>query len=101
MAEAPLTPAQLGAKVYGQNCASCHQGNGGGSPGTYPPLAGSDWVQGSKLRLAALLLKGLQGPVSVSGAPGTFGVSVMPAQEAALTPDKLADLMTYLRSAWG
>src|SRR5271154_7038890 len=28
--EKPLTPAQQGAKTYGQNCASCHQGNGGG-----------------------------------------------------------------------
>lgn len=98
--EAPLTPAQIGAKIYSQNCASCHQATGMGQPGMYPPLAGSNWVVGSKLRLTAILLKGLQGPVSVSGAGGTFGVSAMPAQEAALTPDKLANLMTYLRSAW-
>ena len=98
LAEAPLTPAQIGAKIYGQNCASCHQGNGGGSPGTYPPLDGSEYVQGSKLRLTAILLKGLQGPLTVKGA--SFGAAVMPAQESVLTPDKLANLMTYLRSAW-
>jgi len=96
--EKPLTPAQLGAKIYGQNCASCHQGNGAGSPGTYPPLDGSEYVQGSKLRLTAILLKGLQGPLTVKG--GSYGAAVMPAQETVLTPDKLADLMTYLRSAW-
>jgi mono/diheme cytochrome c family protein len=96
--EKPLTPAQIGAKIYSQNCASCHQGNGGGQPGTYPPLDGSEWVQGSKLRLTALLLKGLQGPLTVKGA--SYGAAVMPAQEAVLTPDKLANLMTYLRSAW-
>jgi len=98
MAEAPLTPAQIGAKIYGQNCASCHQGNGGGSPGTYPPLDGSEYVLGSKLRLTAILLKGLQGPLTVKG--GSYGAAVMPAQETVLTPDKLANLMTYLRSAW-
>jgi len=96
--EKPLTPAQIGAKIYSQNCASCHQGNGGGQPGMYPPLDGSEWVQGSKLRLTALLLKGLQGPLTVKGA--SYGAAVMPAQEAVLTPDKLANLMTYLRSAW-
>jgi mono/diheme cytochrome c family protein len=98
LVEAPLSPAQIGAKIYSQNCASCHQANGGGSPGTYPPLDGSEYVQGSKLRLAAILLKGLQGPVTVKGA--SFGAAVMPAQETVLTPDKLANLMTYLRSAW-
>ena len=96
--EKPLSPAEIGAKIYSQNCASCHQGNGGGSPGVYPPLDGSEYVQGSKLRLTALLLKGLQGPLTVKGA--SYGAAVMPAQEAVLTPDKLANLMTYLRSAW-
>ncbi|HEX4140153.1 MAG TPA: cytochrome c [Candidatus Methylacidiphilales bacterium] len=99
--EAPLTPAQIGAKVYSQNCASCHQGNGGGTAGIYPPLAGSEFVLGSKLRLAAILLKGLQGSVTVKGA--TFNASVMPPWEATITPDKLAALMTYIRgnSQWG
>ena len=100
-AEPTLTPAQLGGKIYGQNCASCHQASGMGQPGSYPPLAGSNWVQGSKLRLSAILLKGLQGPVTVQGAGGTFGVQVMPAQETTLTPEKLANLMTYIRSEWG
>jgi len=97
--EAPLTPAQIGAKLYSQNCASCHQGSGIGQPGTYPPLAGSEWVLGSKSRLSAILLKGLGGPLTVKG--GSFGTQQMPAQETALSPEKLANLMTYLRSAWG
>jgi len=98
-AEAPLSPAQIGAKVYGQNCASCHQAAGTGQPGMYPPLANSEWVNGSKQRLAAILLKGLQGPLTVSG--GSYGAQVMPAWEAAIPPDKLADLLTYLRASWG
>jgi mono/diheme cytochrome c family protein len=97
--EAPATPMDLGKKIYGGNCASCHQASGAGEPGSYPPLDGSEWVLGSKERLAAILLKGLQGPLTVKG--GSFGTSVMPAQEAVLTPEKIANLMTYLRGAWG
>jgi mono/diheme cytochrome c family protein len=99
--EAPQTPAQIGAQVYSQNCASCHQGTGAGQPGTYPPLAGSEWVIGSKARLAAILLKGLQGPITVKGA--SYGTAVMPPWEASITPDKMAALMTYLRgnTQWG
>lgn len=98
-AEAPATPMDLGKKVYGGNCANCHQASGEGQPGSYPPLAGSEWVLGSKERLAAILLKGLQGPLTVKG--GSFGTQAMPAQETILTPEKIANLMTYLRGSWG
>jgi mono/diheme cytochrome c family protein len=62
-------------------------------------LVGSEYVLGSKERLAAILLKGLQGPLTVAG--GSFGTQAMPAQETILTPEKIADLMTYLRGSWG
>jgi mono/diheme cytochrome c family protein len=97
--QAPASPMDLGKAVYGGNCANCHQASGMGQPGSYPPLANSDFVIGSKERLAAILLKGLQGPVTVCGA--SFGTQVMPAQEAILAPEKLANLMTYLRGSWG
>jgi mono/diheme cytochrome c family protein len=93
------TPMDLGKKVYGGNCANCHQASGVGAPGSYPPLVGSEYVLGAKERLAAILLKGLQGPVTVKGA--SFGTMVMPAQETILTPEKIADLMTYIRGSWG
>jgi mono/diheme cytochrome c family protein len=96
---APLTPAQLGGKLYGQNCASCHQASGVGQPGSYPPLAGSEWVVGSKERLALILLAGVNGPITVKGA--TFSTQVMPAQAGNFNDEKLAAIMTYLRSSWG
>jgi mono/diheme cytochrome c family protein len=96
---APASPMDLGKAVYGGNCANCHQASGEGQPGSYPPLAGSEWVLGSKERLAAILLKGLQGPVTVKGA--SFGTQAMPAQESVLSPEKIANLMTYLRGSWG
>lgn len=98
-AAVPLTPAQAGQKLYGQNCASCHQASGVGQPGSYPPLAGSEWVTGSKERLALILLAGVSGPITVKGA--TFSTQVMPGWAAAFSDDKMADIMTYLRSSWG
>lgn len=98
-AEPPTTPMEIGKKLYGGNCANCHQASGQGQPGAYPPLVNSEYVLGSKERLAAILLKGLQGPVTVTGA--SFGTQVMPAQETILTPEKIANLMTYIRGSWG
>lgn len=99
VAEAPPTPAELGKKLYGQNCANCHQGSGMGEPGSYPPLAGSEWVLGSKDRLALILLAGVSGPITVKGE--TFSTQVMPGWSTVFTDEKMADIMTYLRSSWG
>jgi mono/diheme cytochrome c family protein len=96
---APETPMSAGKKVYGQNCAACHQASGEGTAGTYPPLVKSEWVIGNKDRLAAILFHGLQGPISVNGA--SYGSSVMPAWGTVLSNEKLADVMTYMRASWG
>jgi len=97
--ELPPSAADLGKQVYNGNCANCHQSSGAGSPGSYPPLVGSEYVLGSKERLAAILLKGLNGSLTVNG--GSFGSQTMPAQESLLTPEKIANLMTYIRRSWG
>lgn len=95
---AKLTMFDQGKKVYGQACAQCHQANGMGLPGQYPPLANSHWVTESPKRLAKILLKGLQGPFEVNG---TVYNGAMPAQEKVLTDKKIAAVMTYIRNEWG
>jgi mono/diheme cytochrome c family protein len=97
--EAPATPIELGKKIYSNNCASCHDNSGSGSPGKYPPMVASEYVIGSKERLAAILLKGIDGTLEVKGA--SYSGNVMPAQEAILSPEKMANLMTFLRGTWG
>jgi len=99
-AETPQTLAQVGKGVFSQNCASCHQATGAGVPGKYPSLAGSDIVQGSEKRLVALVLKGLQGPITVSGQAFTTA-EAMPPWEAALSPKKMAAVLSYIRQEWG
>jgi mono/diheme cytochrome c family protein len=99
-AAAELTPLALGEKVYREVCQACHQPNGMGQAGQFPPLAGSEWVDGSEFsekRLVAMVLKGLKGPITVKG---TSYNNQMPPWEA-LGPKKLAAVLTYVRQAWG
>jgi mono/diheme cytochrome c family protein len=96
---AELTPAERGAKIYSANCATCHQANGLGVAGQYPPLDGSDIVNGGSRRHVMIVLKGLQGPVTVKGQH--YGSAVMQPWEKTLTDQKVADVVTYERSAWG
>jgi mono/diheme cytochrome c family protein len=96
---APLDPMQLGKQVYQGNCANCHQGTGAGQPGSYPPLAGSEYVNGDVNELYAIMLHGLQGPLTVEG--GSYGTQQMPGWGTALSDEKIAAVMTYIRGSWG
>lgn len=96
---APADPVALGKKLFtGQGCVSCHQATGKGTPGQYPPLAGSEWVQGSPARIARILLNGLQGNIKVAGE--TFNGN-MPAFGAKMKDDQIAAVLTYVRQEWG
>ncbi len=92
----------LGAKIYKNNCAVCHQPTGVGQPGAVPPLAGSEWVDGSEAsekRLLAILLRGLNGPINVKGA--TYNSPAMQGFGAQMKPRELAGVLTYVRQEWG
>jgi len=86
-------------KIYfGQNCAQCHQITGMGTPNIYPPLAGSEYVNGGSRRLGMIVLKGLQGPVTVEG--HTFN-GAMPPWEKTMQDKKIAAILTYVRQDFG
>jgi mono/diheme cytochrome c family protein len=93
-----LTRAQLGKKVFVSNCATCHQANGQGVPGQFPPLAGSEWVQGSEERIIRIVLNGLNGPITVEGHDYN---NVMPGLGAVLKDEQIANVLSYIRSEWG
>jgi mono/diheme cytochrome c family protein len=99
-AEAQVSLAQQGKAVYGQVCFACHQPNGMGVPGQFPNLAGSDIVQGGEKRLLAIVLKGLNGPITLDGKPFA-STQAMPAWEAQLSPKKIAAVLSYVRQEWG
>jgi mono/diheme cytochrome c family protein len=56
-----------GWKLYSIYCKNCHQNNGRGDNNRFPPLAGSEYVNGDKDRLIKILLYGLEGEITVAG----------------------------------
>jgi mono/diheme cytochrome c family protein len=99
---APPDPKVIGKRLYTANCAQCHQASGLGQAGVYPPLAGSEWVSGSKNRLISILHKGIAGPINVKGA---LYNNNMPAwgdgAPVPLKDEQIAAILTYIRSEWG
>ncbi|MCX6944940.1 MAG: copper-containing nitrite reductase [Opitutales bacterium] len=89
---------EKGKQVYMGLCFACHQPDGKGLPGAFPPLAGSDFLQADRERAVRIVLKGLTGPVTVNGQ--TLN-SVMPPQEAVLTDAQIADVLTFVYNTWG
>jgi mono/diheme cytochrome c family protein len=87
-----------GAAVYGSMCVACHQAGGTGLPGVFPPLAGSEWVNGRDAALAAIVLRGISGPLTVKGA--TYN-GQMPSFAGKLKDEQIAAVLSHLRSSWG
>ena len=56
-----------GREIYNLYCASCHKENGQGVPGTFPPLKNAEQVSGPNRELLHIILKGLEGEISVMG----------------------------------
>jgi mono/diheme cytochrome c family protein len=95
-----LSQADRGKKIFSANCAVCHQPNGLGAQGQgYPPLAGSEIVNGGSRRVGMIVLKGLTGPITVKGMQ--FGTAVMQPWDKTLSDTKIADVITYIRQEWG
>jgi hypothetical protein len=49
--------------MFAAQCAACHQATGKGLPGVFPPLDGSEWVQGEPRIVANILLHGITGEI--------------------------------------
>jgi mono/diheme cytochrome c family protein len=92
----------LGKKLF-NNCAACHQANGMGVPGQFPPLAGSEWVASqSPNRIIRIVLNGLRGPVKVKDQE--FGAVQMGHWRDFFPKDEdIAAILTYVRQnkEWG
>ena len=87
-----------GKQAYETVCFGCHQPNGKGIPGAFPPLAGSPWVTGDEELMAKIVLHGLTGSITLDG--HTYHAE-MPPQGSLLDDTKLAHVLTYVRNSWG
>lgn len=87
-----------GAKVYSTNCSSCHQANGKGQPGVFPPLAGNAVVTGDASKVIHIVKNGLNGKITVNGK--TYN-GQMPPWKGTLSDNDIAAVVSYIRTSWG
>jgi nitrite reductase (NO-forming) len=86
-----------GEVLYHGTCSTCHMADGAGMASVFPPLAKSDYLMADKDRSIGIVLNGLTGPVTVNDQPYN---SVMPPMSQ-LNDDEVANILTYVRNAWG
>lgn len=100
------TPAKtewqaLGAQVFAANCSTCHQANGQGFGGAFPPLAGhvpKSFAQPEgRDYLPRLVLFGLEARITVKGDAYD---GVMPSWSQ-LDDSQIAAVLNYIFNAWG
>lgn len=90
--------ANIGASLYRTSCASCHQGNGEGVAGAFPPLAGDPVVTAEDpTRHIEIVLNGLQGKVI----EGTEYSAAMPPFSEQLSDEEVAAIINHERTSWG
>jgi len=93
----PLSTEQSGKEIYKKYCLTCHQSNGTGVPGMFPPLGPGSWTGKNPTDLIALILKGLNGEIEVDGERYKNN---MPPQ-LNITDQELADVLTFVRTNFG
>jgi mono/diheme cytochrome c family protein len=90
----------LGRQEYMNLCAACHHAAGYGHAAKGPALLDSDWLE-SDGRLIRLVLHGMRGPLTIRdqlyNADGTLS---MPGMYQALTDQKIAGILTFVRREW-
>lgn len=87
---------KLGKTVYAQNCQACHQAEGQGIKGAFPPLAESDYLNADVNRSIGVVAHGLEGQIKVNG---ELYNSTMP--KINLTDEEIANVLTYVYNNWG
>jgi len=87
-----------GRTLFTAHCAICHQVTGKGTPGTYPPLAGSDFLTapGGITNAIKAVVEGLGGRIRVNGVEYN---NQMPA--IVLDDTQVADVIQFVLNSWG
>jgi len=86
-----------GAQLYAKYCLTCHQADGNGVRGQFPPLAGNSKITGPATDVIRIVLFGLEGPLTVNERDYN---QLMPAQ-GYLTNEQIANILSYVRNNWG
>ncbi|GGH58728.1 cytochrome c oxidase cbb3-type subunit 2 [Filimonas zeae] len=97
-AEGGAATAELdGEALYVANCQACHQPNGEGLPGAFPPLKGSKIVLDDNVELMiSIIMNGYEGRIKEGYGPmPAVGVNNQ------LTPEEVTAIMNHEKSSWG
>ncbi|WP_276495948.1 copper-containing nitrite reductase [Pontibacter litorisediminis] len=86
---------ELGKTLYAQNCQACHQAEGQGIKGAFPPLAKSDYLNADVNRAIGVVAHGLEGQIKVNG---ELYNSTMP--KLKLSDEEIANVMTFVINNW-
>lgn len=86
-----------GRALFAGTCSVCHQSDGKGMAGVFPPLAKSDFLAADPARAMRAVVHGLSGKVTVNGQEYN---SVMPPMSQ-LNDDEVANILTYVMNSWG
>ena len=85
-----------GERVFNQTCMACHQSNGQGLSGIFPPLAKSDYLMADLDRAIKIVIEGQQGELVVNGKKYN---QVMTPQN--LNDRQIANVLTFVMNSWG
>ena len=97
----PVSTVIDGKALFMANCAMCHQAEGQGVPGAFPPLAKSDFLKdvstNDRAQLVSFPLRGRTGKITVNGVE--YNGVMTPV--AGLDDAPLAAVLNYVSNAWG
>ncbi|MGI9302721.1 MAG: cytochrome D1 domain-containing protein [Gammaproteobacteria bacterium] len=85
-----------GKEVYGRVCAACHQPDGKGLAGAFPPLNDSDFLREDLDRAIGAVVNGLTGPVVVNGTQYSGSMPPM----GYLKDGEIAAALTFVLQTW-
>lgn len=88
---------ERGKEAYTTYCQNCHQADGKGTPGVFPPLAKSDFLKKPVTAMIDNVLMGQNGEIVVNGQKYN---AIMPAQNF-LTDENISDILNYVKNSWG
>jgi mono/diheme cytochrome c family protein len=87
---------EAGKRLFATICAACHQPTGQGIPGRFPPLAGSDFLNADKHRAIQVVVRGLQGDLTVNGHKFNNAMPRFP-----LNDQDIASALTFVYNSFG
>lgn len=96
--DVPGTVMDRGKALYVDQCMGCHMADGKGQKNTFPPLAGSAPIQAAKPQTLIQVVLGGDRMANPPLRPTGLG---MPAFDWKLSDQDVADVLTYIRNAWG